>query len=89
MCAWSPVTRSLRMPAVERAAALMAAEGAVIGAAGGDARRLLIARLVLDRRLAPQDPLKLDESPFEAEAAELLLSDTQVSIDQATALLQR
>ena len=70
-------------------AALMAAEGAVIGAAGGDARRLLIARLVLDRRLAPQDPLKLDESPFEAEAAELLLSDTPVSLDQATALLQR
>jgi len=61
----------------------------VIGAAGGDARRLLIARLVLDRRLAPQDPLKLDESPFEAEAAELLLSDTPVSLDQATALLQR
>lgn len=70
-------------------AALMAAEGAVIGAAGGDARRLLIARLVLDRRLAPQDPLKLDERPFEAEAAELLLSDTPVSLDQATALLQR
>ena len=69
--------------------ALMAAEGAVIGAAGGDARRLLIARLVLDRRLAPQDPLKLDESPFEAEAAELLLSDTPVSLEQATALLQR
>lgn len=68
-------------------AALMAAEGAVLGESGGDARRLLIARLVLDRRLSPSDPLTLDESPFEAEAAELLLSDEPVDLDRATALV--
>ncbi len=65
----------------------MAAEGSVLGAAGGDARRLLISRLVLDRRLAPQDPLALDESGFEAEAAELLLQDAPVSMDRAVELL--
>ena len=68
-------------------AGLLAAEGAVLGAAGGDARRLLIARLVLDRRLSPPDPLSLGDSNFEGEAAELLLSDAPVSLDRAVELL--
>lgn len=68
-------------------AALMAAEGAVLGKAGGDARRILLARLVLDRRLAPDDPLTLNPSRFEADAAEALLSDAPVSLDRATALV--
>lgn len=68
-------------------AALMAAEGAVIGKSGGDARRIILARLVLDRRLAPADPLALNASPFEAQAAELLLSDAPISLDRATALI--
>ncbi len=42
-------------------AALMAWEGATLGAQGGDARRLLLSRLVIEHRLAPQDPLSLNE----------------------------
>lgn len=68
-------------------AALLAAEGSVLGAAGGDARRLLLARLVLDRRLAPADPLALDDSEFEAEAAALLIEDAPVPLETATALV--
>lgn len=68
-------------------AALMAAEGAVLGAAGGDARRLLLARLVLDRRLGAGDPLTLNENPFEAAAYEHLVSDAPVDLETATSLL--
>lgn len=68
-------------------AALMAAEGAVLGASGGDARRLILARLVLDRRLAPGDPLTFDDCSFEADAAELLIADAPVSLDRATELI--
>ena len=39
----------------------MAWEGATLGAQGGDARRLLLSRLVIEHRLAPQDPLSLNE----------------------------
>ncbi len=70
-------------------AALMAAEGAVLGASGSDARRLLIARLTLDRRLNPVDPLAIGESAFEAAAAPLLLRDEPVALDTATELLTR
>ena len=68
-------------------AALMAAEGAVLGEAGGDARRILLARLVLDRRLGAQDPLALDESTFETEATKLLLEDAPVPLETAVALV--
>jgi acyl-CoA dehydrogenase len=68
-------------------AALMAWEGATLGAQGGDARRLLLSRLVIEHRLAPQDPLSLDESNWEQEAMDLLLSDRPVPLAKATALL--
>ncbi len=68
-------------------AALLAWEGATLGAKGGDARRLLLSRLVIEHRLAPQDPLSLNESPWEQEAMDLLLSDAPVPISQAVALL--
>jgi alkylation response protein AidB-like acyl-CoA dehydrogenase len=70
-------------------AALMAWEGATLGANGGDARRLLLSRLVIEHRLAPQDPLSLTESPWEQEAMDLLLSDAPVPLSKATALLSR
>ena len=57
------------------------------GIAGGDARRLLLSRLVIEHRLAPQDPLSLSESTWEAEAMDLLLSDAPVPLAKAAALV--
>jgi alkylation response protein AidB-like acyl-CoA dehydrogenase len=68
-------------------AALMAWEGATLGAQGGDARRLLLSRLVIEHRLALQDPLSLNESPWEQEAMDLLLQDAPVPLAKAAALL--
>ena len=68
-------------------AALLAWEGATLGAKGGDARRLLLSRLVIEHRLNPQDPLSLSESPWEQEAMDLLLQDAPVPLAKATSLL--
>jgi len=68
-------------------AALLAWEGATLGAQGGDARRLLLSRLVIEHRLAPQDPLSLNESSWEQEAMDLLLDDTPVPLAKAVALV--
>lgn len=68
-------------------AALLAWEGSTLGATGGDARRLLLSRMVIEHRLAPQDPLSLGESSWEQEAMDLLLSDAPVPLSKATALL--
>ena len=68
-------------------AALLAWEGATLGAQGGDARRLLLSRLVIEHRLNPQDPLSLAEAPWEEEAMNLLLSDAPVPLAKAAALL--
>lgn len=68
-------------------AALLAWEGASLGAEGGDARRLLLSRLVIEHRLAPQDPLSLNESSWEQEAVDLLLDDAPVPLAKAVALV--
>ena len=73
-------------------AALMAWEGATLGAlpaskGGGDARRLLLSRLVIEHRLNTQDPLSLNEQPWEQEAIDLLLSDAPVPLARAAALV--
>ena len=68
-------------------AALMAWEGATLGAQGGDARRLLLSRLVIEHRLAPQDPLSLNEAAWEQEAMDLLLQDAPVPLAKAVTLL--
>ncbi|MDP2332700.1 MAG: acyl-CoA dehydrogenase family protein [Reyranella sp.] len=68
-------------------AALLAWEGATLGAQGGDARRLLLSRLVIEHRLSPQDPLSLNESPWEQEAMDLLLDDAPVPLAKAVALV--
>ena len=68
-------------------AALLAWEGATLGAEGGDARRLLLSRLVIEHRLAPQDPLSLGESGWEEEAINLLLDDAPVPLSKAAALV--
>ena len=68
-------------------AALLAWEGATLGAQGGDARRLLLSRIVIEHRLAPQDPLSLNESSWEQEAMDLLLDDAPVPLSKAVALV--
>jgi len=67
-------------------AVLMACEGATLGARGGDARRLLLARMVVTHRLTPHDPLAPGED--ETAAVDALLSDAPVSLERATALVQ-
>jgi hypothetical protein len=60
----------------------MAAEGAALAESvesGGDARRVLFARLVLDHKLAARDPMAFEESAGEAAASALLLDEEIVS----------
>ena len=66
------------------AAALMAWEGAHAGVRGADARRLLLARLVVDHHMLPRDPLALGESRFDKAAASMLLSDESAPLAQVT-----
>jgi alkylation response protein AidB-like acyl-CoA dehydrogenase len=68
-------------------AALLAWEGARVGAAGGDARRLLLARMVLAHRLQPRDPLAAGEEGWEAQAAALLLDEAPVPLAVAARLV--
>ncbi len=70
-------------------ATLLATEGAQLGTAGGDARRLLLSRLVVDTKLKPIDPLMQGESDFEIEAGNCLLSSEPVSLDRALDLLSK
>lgn len=70
-------------------AALLASEGARLGATGGDARRLLLSRFVLEHRLHEQGLTGLEGQRWEDEAIELLLADAPVPLARATALLQR
>ncbi len=68
-------------------AVLLAWEGARTGAAGGDARRLLLSRMVVDHRLLPQDPLAAGENRFDRAAGDLLLQDDVVTLEQAKEVL--
>ncbi len=60
------------------AAAILAGEGTQL-AAGGDARRLLLAALVNEHRLRARDPLKPARGAFETAVAEALLPETPVA----------
>jgi hypothetical protein len=68
-------------------AALLASEGLRLGKAGGDARRLLLARFVLEHRLQPGDPTLIEAQGWEEPAIDLLLADAPVPLAQATAAL--
>jgi len=68
-------------------AVLLASEGQHLGAAGGDARRLLLARCVLEHRLNDRPGLSLKGLAWEEEATSLLLSTDPVSLNQAESLL--
>lgn len=67
-------------------AVLMTWEAARLGAAGGDARRLLVARLVVEHRLSPTDPMAIPTDSWEEKAADLLLADAPVPLAQAAEL---
>jgi alkylation response protein AidB-like acyl-CoA dehydrogenase len=69
-------------------ATLFAQEGARLGHAGKDARRLLLSRFVQDTKLKPSDPLSMGETRFEVEAGNRLLDTAPVSLEEATDLLQ-
>jgi acyl-CoA dehydrogenase len=66
---------------------LLAEEGLRAAAAGGDARRLLLARFVLEHRLQNNAPLNIASLKWEEEAIDLLLGDAPISLDKVTALL--
>lgn len=68
-------------------AALMASEGARLGAAGKDARRLLMARLVIDHRLERDDPFRISNAEQEAEIFDCLQSEDVVSLERVSQLL--
>jgi len=68
-------------------ASLLAAEGAELGKRGGDARRLLLSRLVLDHRLHDADPFALPDAAWEDAVSAKLLNDETVSLSDATSLL--
>jgi acyl-CoA dehydrogenase len=65
-------------------AVLMAAEGARLGRRGGDARRLVLARMVMDHRLRPRDPLAISDGDDAAAAA--LLQDQPIALETAQTL---
>jgi len=54
---------------------------------GVDARRALVARLVLVHKLQPSDPLAPDEADWQIAAADILLSDTPVTLGEIAGLL--
>ena len=68
------------------AATVLAAEGARL-AAGGDARRLLLARLLLDHKVMARDPLDRADAEREPAFAEQLLDERPVPLDRAAAML--
>jgi acyl-CoA dehydrogenase len=68
-------------------AVLLATEGTRLGATGGDARRLLLARFVLEHRLHETDPTNLRAFAWEDEAIPLLLEDAPVPLETAAALV--
>ena len=65
-------------------AVLLAVEGARLGAMGEDARRLILARMVMDHRLRAGDPLAIEDDDRAAVAA--LLGDENVDLATAQAL---
>ena len=69
-------------------AALLAAEGARLGKAGGDARRLLLARFVLEHRLEDRQSAGFESQRWEDEAIDLLLADDPIPMAKATSLAQ-
>jgi hypothetical protein len=68
-------------------AVLLAVEGAGCGAEGSDARRLLLARQVIDHRLHPRDPLDTRDPVSDADIIDLLLDEAPVPLELASSLV--
>ena len=68
-------------------AVLLAHEGADLGATSGDARRLLLAWLVLAHRLRRPDPFGAADDDRLAKATNLLLACAPVPLTQATEVI--
>ena len=68
-------------------ASLLAQEGSALANKTGDARRLLLSRLVIDHRMRPRDPMSVSDGPVETRCANLLLSDAPVSLEEASRAL--
>lgn len=68
-------------------AVLLAGEGLTVGAGGGDARRLLLSRFVLEHRMQARQPTDLRGLAWEEEAIDLLLSEDAVPLDRALGLM--
>ena len=66
---------------------LLASDGIVMAKATGDARRLLLSRMVVEQRLRPQDPLATKEGAFAKAATDLLLDEAPVPVATAVDLL--
>jgi acyl-CoA dehydrogenase len=64
------------------AAAILKQEGEAL-ARNGDARRLLLAKLVEDHKLSTRDPFEAKDCPF----AEALLSEEKIPLEQARSWL--
>ncbi|MGJ4908305.1 acyl-CoA dehydrogenase family protein [Bradyrhizobium sp. HKCCYLS2033] len=62
-------------------------ESARIHAMRGDARRLLLAKLVVDHRLTPSDPFRLAENETDDAMATLLLGDRVAGMDEVGELI--
>jgi alkylation response protein AidB-like acyl-CoA dehydrogenase len=68
-------------------AVLMAVEGCALGVTGGDARRMLLSRLVLEHRMGQSRPQSLHSLKWEDAITDRLLDEAPVSLDLANALL--
>jgi acyl-CoA dehydrogenase len=68
-------------------AVTLAWEGARIDQMRGDARRLLLSRLVLDHRLSSGDPFRLTENAAQGAIASLLLGERSAGIAEVGELL--
>jgi len=68
-------------------AVLLAVEGVALGQAGGDARRMLLSRLVLEHRLQAGPRQSLDSLRWEDAVTDRLMSDEPVGLADATSLL--
>jgi hypothetical protein len=62
-------------------------EGARINEMRGDARRLLLSRLVLDHRLSSKDPFRLTENARQGAIASLLLGERPAAMAEVGELL--
>jgi alkylation response protein AidB-like acyl-CoA dehydrogenase len=68
-------------------AVTLAWEGARIDAMRGDARRVLLSRLVLDHRLSAGDPFRLTENGAQAAIASLLIGERSAAMGEVGELL--